>query len=138
MLKVAKETRADLVGVPYLLTNACSTTAKALPGGGYHTQGNWTFDRAYLADALGTGCLLIARSTLERMKVQFADKEPWPFCGYDHITINGRPEYESEDYSLCRRAREAGAKLVSYTGIVLSHHKLSPLVFNGLEDQAVR
>jgi hypothetical protein len=68
--------------------------------------------------------MLISRSITKRLKEAYAHKEPWPFCGYDHININGKPDYES------------GAKIVGYTGIVLSHLKTSPLVFAGLEDLA--
>lgn len=133
LLKVAVETEADIVAAPYRLTNGCSTFGTASKTGGYNTQGKFLFDRAYLIDAAGTGCMLISRKILKRMKEAYHDREPWPFCGYDRIVINGKPEYESEDYSLCRRAQEIGAKVVGYTGVVLQHLKTAPLVFDGLE-----
>jgi hypothetical protein len=138
MLKVAKETNADIVAVPYLLTNGSSTFGVAIPGGGYQTQATFTYDRAYEIGGAGTGMMLIKRDLLERMRVAYADKEPWPWCGYDHITIHGKPQYESEDYSLCRRATQIGAKIVGYTGVVLGHLKVKPLSFAGLEDMVQR
>lgn len=139
MLKVAKENDADMVAVPYQLTNGCSTFAAKIPGGGYHTQGTFQWDRAYAIDAAGTGCMLLKRTMLEKMRdVYKAEYEPWEFCGYDRITINGKPMYESEDYSLSRRMQQAGGKLVGYTGIVLSHMKTTPLVFQGMEGMATR
>jgi hypothetical protein len=90
-------------------------------------------DCAYEIDAAGTGCMLISRSILEKVKADNQDKEPWPFCGYDHIEIGGKPAYESEDYSLCRRIQQSGGHLVGYTGIFLGHWKVSPLTFGGME-----
>lgn len=136
MVKVAVETKADIVAVPYQLTNGCSTFGTVAKSGGYHTQGAFMYDRAYLIDAAGTGCMMISRDMLRRMKAAYARYEPWPFCGYDRIEINGKPEYESDDYSLCHRAKDLGARIVGYTGVVLSHMKTHPLVFNGLEDAA--
>jgi hypothetical protein len=133
LVKVAIETQADIVCVPYQLTNGCSTVGVSSPGGGYLTQGAFMWDRAYEIDAGGTGCMLISRGLLGRMKEAYADREPWPFCGYDRIVINGKPEYESDDYSLCHRAKDIGAKIVGYTGIALQHLKTSPLIFAGLE-----
>jgi hypothetical protein len=136
LLKVAVETEADIVAVPYQLTNGCSTFGTVAKNGGYNTQGRFTFDRAYLIDAAGTGCMMVSRKLLQRMKLAYHDLEPWPFCGYDRIEIGGKPDYSSEDYSLCKRARDIGARIVGYTGIVLSHLKTAPLVFAGLEDMA--
>ncbi len=138
MVKVAVETGADIVAVPYQLTNGCSTFGTARADGGYATQGAFTWDRAYLIDAAGTGCMLISRKLIARMKEAYVDREPWPFCGYDRIMIDGKPEYESDDYSLCHRAKDIGAKIVGYTGIVLEHLKTSPLVFKGLEQLTAR
>ena len=138
MLRVAQDTRADIVVVPYLLTNGCSTNARALEGGGYYTQGTFKLDRAYEVDAAGTGCMMLSREILSRMEAKYADLSPWEFCGYDRITLDGKPTYESEDYSLCRRAREAGARIVSYTGIILGHSKHELLSFKGTGDLVIR
>lgn len=138
LVKVAIETEADIVAVPYQLTNGCSTFGVTSETGGFNTQGEFMYDRAYRIGAAGTGCMLIARDLLVRMKEAYKDREPWPFCGYDRIMINGKGDYESDDYSLCHRATDIGAKIVGYTGVALSHLKTAPLVFTGLEELAAK
>lgn len=150
LLKVGIETQADIVAAPYKLTNGCSTFGKlespipprkpvngAMPrvdvGTGFQTQGAFMYDRAYEIDAAGTGCMMIRRALLEEMKKAFAELAPWEFCGYDPIILKGKPDYESDDYSLCHRALDLGAKIVGYTGVVLRHYKLHGLMFDGLE-----
>lgn len=134
--KVAMETGADICAAPYMLTNGCSTFGVAREKGGYHTQGVFKYDRAYEIAAAGTGCMLISRNLMLRMKETYAERSPWEFCGYDRILMDGKYDYESDDYSLCHRAKDIGAKIVGYTGIVLSHLKTHPLVFGGLEELA--
>lgn len=136
LTKVAIETGADICAAPYMLTNGCSTFGVERENGGYHTQGRFKYDRAYEIAAAGTGCMLISRKLMERMKEVYAGRSPWEFCGYDRIEMDGKFDYESDDYSLCHRAKDIGAKIVGYTGIVLSHLKTHPLVFGGLEDLA--
>lgn len=136
LAKVAIETGADICAAPYMLTNGCSTFGVEREGGGFHTQGKFKYDRAYEIAVAGTGCMLISRKILERLKEAYADKSPWEFCGYDRILMDGKYDYESDDYSLCHRAKDIGAKIVGYTGVVLSHLKTHPLVFGGLEDLA--
>lgn len=150
LLKVGVETGSDIVAAPYKLTNGCSTFGRledplppripafgALPrvnlGQGFQTQGAFLYDRAYEIHAAGTGCMMVRRALLERMKEAFSELAPWEFCGYDPIILKGKPDYESDDYSLCHRALDLGAKVAGYTGVVLRHYKASGLVFDGLE-----
>jgi len=151
MLKVAVETESDIVAVPYKLTSMASTVGRLeveelpkrriFPGGiervdvgtGFNTQGEFTWDRVYDIHGAGTGCMMIRRSLLERMKEHYVELAPWEFCGYDPIIIHGKPDYESDDYSLCHRALDLGASIRSYTGVPLRHFKQFGLIFDGLE-----
>lgn len=132
LVKVAVETKADIIAVPYMLTNGCSTFGVKAETGGYNTQASFTFDRAYEIDVAGTGCMMISRALLLKMRERYKHLEPWQFCNYDRIEINGKGEYESDDYSLCHRAQDIGARIIGYTGVVLGHMKMTPLVFEGL------
>jgi GT2 family glycosyltransferase len=64
----------------------------------------------------GAACLLIHRTVLEKI----GEKGP---CWFDNMPAKDRKTWMGEDFSFCRRVREAGFPVHVYTGARTSHHK---------------
>lgn len=60
--------------------------------------------------AAGTGCMIIHRSVLFRMKMESTD--PWPWFGHDIVEKpDGSKVRAGEDITFCKRARALGFKI---------------------------
>jgi hypothetical protein len=82
-----------------------------------------------------TGWMLATREALEAFKAPFSH-DPWPWFGHDlakapNYTALKNTEDElrlGEDVSFCKRARALGIPMFGYTGLMLLHHKSSPIL----------
>ena len=120
LTSVANATNADIVVVPYKTSSGRTIIADA----NRERAENLEPQSAYLCAFGGTGCMLISRSFLERMREYYRDDAPWQFFGYSYYErVDGTKEMMGEDYSFCLRARAMGAKLVCWTGVKLGHVK---------------
>jgi hypothetical protein len=78
-------------------------------------------DSVFEIDAAGTGCLLIHRSVLEKMR-ETADKNQGPdWCWFWDGPIDGN--WIGEDLLFCRRIRALGFPIYVNTGAILPHQK---------------
>jgi len=78
-------------------------------------------DSVFEIDAAGTGCLLIHRSVLEKMR-ETADKNQGPdWCWFWDGPVNGN--WIGEDLLFCRRIRALGFPIYVNTGAILPHQK---------------
>lgn len=81
-------------------------------------------------DATGTGCLLIHRSVLSRMKAKYASLEsgaenPYPWFIDGLCSRKGDPL--GEDTAFCVRARGLGIPIFVHTGVKVGHVKTTIL-----------
>jgi hypothetical protein len=82
---------------------------------------NYDKDSVFEIDAAGTGCLLIHRSVLEKMR-ETADKNQGPdWCWFWDGPVDGN--WIGEDLLFCRRIRALGFPIYVNTGAILPHQK---------------
>lgn len=72
-------------------------------------------------DACGTGCMLIHRSVLEKMREAADPNQGTDWCWFWDGPING--EWISEDLLFCRRIRQLGFPIYANTAAILPHQK---------------
>lgn len=92
----------------------------------YREAPSGSFDAAYdyprnqVIDVAGTGAafLLIHRSVLEKI-ANDAGGPVW----FDNLPSPDGKSWQGEDFSFCRRVREAGFSVWVHTGVRTSHHK---------------
>lgn len=72
-------------------------------------------------EACGTGCLLIHRSVLEKMREVADPHQGKNWCWFWDGPING--EWISEDLLFSRRVRQLGFPIYVHTGAILPHQK---------------
>lgn len=78
-------------------------------------------NRLFQIDACGTGCVLIHRSVLEKMR-EMADPNQGPdWCWFWDGPIDGK--WISEDLLFSRRIRQLGFPIYVHTGAILPHQK---------------
>lgn len=71
--------------------------------------------------AAGTGCMLIHRSVLEKMRKRYSEYGP-DWCWFQDGPLYPN-RWLSEDLTFCDRVQNLGIKMVAHTGVVLPHHK---------------
>jgi GT2 family glycosyltransferase len=72
-------------------------------------------------DAAGTGCLLVHRSVLEKMREVADPNQGKDWCWFWDGPVNG--EWIGEDLLFCRRAKALGFTIHVNTAAVLPHQK---------------
>jgi len=72
-------------------------------------------------DACGTGCMLIHRSVLEKMREAADPNQGTDWCWFWDGPING--EWVSEDLLFCRKIKHLGFPIYANTAAVLPHQK---------------
>jgi hypothetical protein len=78
-------------------------------------------NRLFQIDACGTGCVLIHRSVLEKMREYADPNQGTDWCWFWDGPINGN--WISEDLLFSRRIRQLGFPIYVHTGAVLPHQK---------------
>lgn len=71
--------------------------------------------------AAGTGCLLMHRSVLQKLR-DSVDEGLRDWCWFQDGPI-GQNKWLSEDLMFCSKLNGAGIQMVAHTGAVLQHHK---------------
>lgn len=71
--------------------------------------------------AAGTGCLLLHRKAMQKIRDAHDDQnQDW--CWFQDGPIGGN-KWLSEDLSFCSKLQQFGIPLVAHTGAILQHHK---------------
>jgi len=96
------------------LVNWTPTIYQQTPEGAYTAAYAYPENRVIEVAASGAACLLIHRSVLTKIRDEHGPV--W----FDNINDNG---WMGEDFSFCRRARDAGFAIHVDTGAKTSHHK---------------
>jgi hypothetical protein len=78
-------------------------------------------DSVFQIDACGTGCVLIHRSVLEKMREMADDNQGKDWCWFWDGPIDGN--WISEDLLFSRRIRQLGFPIHANTGAILPHQK---------------
>lgn len=78
-------------------------------------------DSVFEIDAAGTGCLLIHRSVLEKMRETADANQGTDWCWFWDGPIDGN--WIGEDLLFCRRIRALGFPIYVNTGAILPHQK---------------
>lgn len=71
--------------------------------------------------AAGTGCLLMHRSALQKIR-DAHDENNQDWCWFQDGPIGGN-KWLSEDLSFCAKLQQFGIPMVAHTGAILQHHK---------------
>lgn len=71
--------------------------------------------------AAGTGCLLMHRSVLQKIR-DAHDENNQDWCWFQDGPIGGN-KWLSEDLSFCAKLQQFGIPMVAHTGAILQHHK---------------
>jgi hypothetical protein len=88
---------------------------------GVQPYDNYPKNQVVDVDAAGTGCILIHRSAL--MKIRDGhDENNKDWCWFQDGPIGGN-KWLSEDLSFCAKLGQFGIPMVAHTGAVLQHHK---------------
>lgn len=72
--------------------------------------------------AAGTGCLLMHRSALQKIR-DAHDENNKDWCWFQDGPIGGN-KWLSEDLSFCAKLQQFGIPMVAHTGAILQHHKM--------------
>ena len=88
---------------------------------GYGAINDYPADRVIEIDAAGTGCLLIHRSVLEKMRENATEDQGRDWCWFQDEPIAGH--WVGEDLIFCRRAKALGFPIHAHTGAQLPHRK---------------
>jgi hypothetical protein len=82
---------------------------------------NYKRNAVFEIDACGTGCVLIHRSVLEKMRETADPNQGTDWCWFWDGPVKG--EWVSEDILFCRRVRQLGFPIYVNTAAVLPHQK---------------
>jgi hypothetical protein len=93
----------------------------------YNAQGEYVPCDDYQADAvikvdgIGTGCVLIHRTILERMRAEASPQQGADWAWFWDGPVGG--SWVSEDLLFSKRLQAMGVPIHAHTGAVLAHHK---------------
>jgi hypothetical protein len=82
---------------------------------------NYDKNSVFEIDAAGTGCLLIHRSVLEKMRETADKNQGTDWCWFWDGPVDGN--WIGEDLLFCRRIRALGFPIYVNTGAILPHQK---------------
>jgi hypothetical protein len=82
---------------------------------------DYPIDTLLEVDATGTGCLLIHRSVLEKMREQATPNQGKDWAWFVEGAIEGT--YFGEDLLFSKRLKSMGYKIHAHTGAILPHQK---------------
>lgn len=88
---------------------------------GFLPLNNYDKDSLFEVDAAGTGCLLIHRSVLEKMRDEADEHQGPDWCWFWDGPIHGN--WIGEDLQFCRRVKSLGFPIYAHTGAILPHSK---------------
>jgi hypothetical protein len=88
---------------------------------GFLPLNNYDKDSLFEVDAAGTGCLLIHRSVLEKMRDEADEHQGQDWCWFWDGPIHGN--WIGEDLQFCRRVKSLGFPIYAHTGAILPHSK---------------
>jgi hypothetical protein len=88
---------------------------------GIQPMDNYPKDSIVDIIAAGTGCLLLSRKALQKIR-EAHDENNQDWCWFQDGPIGGN-KWLSEDLSFCAKLQQFGIPLVAHTGAVLQHHK---------------
>lgn len=89
--------------------------------GQLHCLDRYPEDQPLQVDATGTGCLLIHRSILQRLRDEAGDNQGPDWAWFADGAIGGR--WFGEDLLFCRRLHALGIPMWVHTGAILKHRK---------------
>jgi len=75
----------------------------------------------FTVDAVGTGCLLVHRDILQRMRNEADKNQGTEWCWFWDGPIDG--EWVGEDLLFCRRLRSMGVPITVNSSVILPHQK---------------
>ena len=82
---------------------------------------DYPHDRLVEIDAAGTGCLLVHRSVLEKIRDHADPSEGDAWCWFRDLPLDGN--WLGEDLYFCRRVRALGFPIWGHTGAILPHRR---------------
>ena len=82
---------------------------------------DYPHDRLIEIDAAGTGCLLVHRSVLEKIREHADPAEGDAWCWFRDLPLDGN--WLGEDLYFCRRVRALGFPIWGHTGAILPHRR---------------
>jgi len=88
---------------------------------GLESIDNYEVDSVMEVDATGTGCLLIHRSVLEKIRENATENQGKDWAWFVEGAIAGT--YFGEDLLFSKRLKSLGYPIYAHTGAVLPHHK---------------
>jgi len=94
---------------------------KQTEDGGIQPVDDYPKDSVIPVVAAGTGCLLIHRDALKKIR-DAHDENNQDWCWFQDGPIGGN-KWLSEDLSFCAKLQQFGIPLVANTGAILQHHK---------------
>ena len=94
---------------------------RGAPNGQYLAFNDYPRDRLVKIDAAGTGCLLMHRSALEKVREMRPEGMSPRWCFFIDGPVGD--DWYSEDLSFMRRLEAAGVPIHAHTGAILPHLK---------------
>ena len=92
-----------------------------LEGNAFKPIYDYAKNSVFEVDAAGTGCLLIHRSVLVKMRESATPNQGTEWCWFWDGAISGR--WYGEDLLFCHTAKGLGYPIYVNTNVVLEHHK---------------
>jgi hypothetical protein len=88
---------------------------------GFEPLYNYPKRSVFQVDAVGTGCLLVHRDILQRMRDEADPNQGKDWCWFWDGPING--DWVGEDLLFCRRLRSMGVPITVNSSVILPHQK---------------